>query len=112
VGWDCSLVRFTIGEPSHSCHGEGHVRQSLFRIGYGGSLRGMETCTRARSDLRTRETRLASLVSKDRSYKPRVKSSGGQRESEGVVVVEIGVQNNAPGAKDPCFDRASAEGKR
>jgi RNA-directed DNA polymerase len=41
-----------------------------------------------------------------------VKSSGGQRESEGVVVVEIGVQNNAPGAKDPCFDRASTEGKR
>ncbi len=26
--------------------------------------------------------------------------------------VEIGVQNNAPGAKDPCFDRVSVEGKR
>ena len=36
------------------------------------------------------------------------KSSGGQRESEGVVVVQIGVQNNAPGAKDPCFDRVCA----
>jgi len=106
VGWDCSLVRVTIGEPSRSCHGEGHVRQSWFRIGCGGSLRGTETCTRARSDHGTRETRLASLVSKDRSYKPMAKSSGGQRESEGVVVVGIGVQNNAPGAKDPCFDRA------
>lgn len=41
-----------------------------------------------------------------------VKSSGGKRESEGVVVVEIGVQKNASGAKDPCFDRASGEGKR
>jgi hypothetical protein len=93
VGWDCSLVIGTSGEPSRSFHGEGHVRQSW-------------------SDHGTRETRLASLVSKDRSYKPMAKSSGGQRESEGVVVVGIGVQNNAPGAKDPCFDRASAEGKR
>ena len=112
VGWDCSLVRFTVGEPSRSFHGEGHVRQSWFRIGCGGSLRGTETCTRARSDHGTRETRLASLVSEDRSYKPMAKSSGGQRESEGVVVVQIGVQKNAPGAKGPCFDRASVEGKR
>ena len=86
MGWDCSLVIGTIGEPSRSCHGEGHVRQSWFRIGCGGSLRGMETCTRARSDHGTRETRLASLVSKDRSYKPMAKASGGERESEGVVV--------------------------
>jgi hypothetical protein len=106
AGWDCSLVRLTIGEPSRSFHGEGHVCQSWFRIGCGGSLRGTETCTRARSDHGTWETRLASLVSKDRSYKPMAKSSGGQRESEGVVVVRIGVQNNAPGAKDPRFDRA------
>jgi hypothetical protein len=112
AGWDCSLVRPTIGEPSRSCHGEGHVRQSWFRIGCGGSLRGMETCTRARSDRGTWETRLAGFVSEDRSYKPMVKASGGQRESEGVVVVEIGVQNNAPGAKGPCFDRACRGGKR
>jgi hypothetical protein len=102
VGWDCSLVRVTIGEPSRSCHGEGHVCQSWLGIGCGGSLRGRETCTRARSDHGTRETRLSSLFSEDRWYK----SSGGQRESEGVVVVRIGAQNNAPGAKDPCFDRA------
>jgi len=112
VGWDCSLVRATIGEPSRSFHGEGHVRQSWFRIGCGGSLRGMETCTRARSDHGTGETRLASLVSEDRSYKPMVKGSGGQRESEGVVVVVIGVQNNASGAKGPCFDHAGCGGKR
>jgi hypothetical protein len=112
AGCDCSLVKFTTGEPSRSYHGEGHVRQSWFRIGYGGSSRGTGSCTRVRSDHGTRETRLSSLVSKDRSYKPRVKSSGGQRESEGVVVVMIGVQNNAPGAKDPCFDRGCVEGKR
>ena len=49
---------------------------------------------------------------KDRWYKPMVKSSGGQRESEGVVVVMIGAQNNALGAKDPCFDQAGYGGKR
>ena len=112
AGCDYSLVKCTIGEPSRSCHGEGHVRQSWFRIGCGGSLRGMETCTRARSDRGTRETRLPSLVSKDRWYKPMVKSSGGQRESDGVVVVEIGVQNNASGAKGPDFDRACEGSER
>jgi RNA-directed DNA polymerase len=49
---------------------------------------------------------------KDRTYKPMVKSSGGQRESEGVVVPPIGVQHNAPGGKGPHFDHAWGEGKR
>jgi RNA-directed DNA polymerase len=49
---------------------------------------------------------------KDRTYKPMVKSSGGQRESEGVVVPLIGVQHNAPGGKGPHFDHAGGEGKR
>jgi len=35
--------------------------------------------------LGTGEARLAGLVSKDRRYKPVVKSDGGQRESDGVV---------------------------
>jgi hypothetical protein len=72
----------------------------------------METCTRARFDRGTRETRLPGLVSKDRSYKPMVKSSGGQRESDGVVVVMIGVQLKAPGAKGPDFDHGCGGGKR
>ncbi len=111
VGWDCSLVKATLGEPSRSCHGEGHVCQ-VGSEAPGGSLRGRETCTRARSDHGTRETRLAGVVSEDRLYKPMVKASGGQRESEGVVVVRIGAQNNAPGAKGPCFDHAGRGGKR
>lgn len=41
-----------------------------------------------------------------------VKSLGGQRESEGVVVPLIGVQHNAPGGKGPCFDHAREAGKR
>ena len=81
-------------------------------IGLAGSLRGRGSCTRARSDHGTRETRLSSLVSKDRSYTPMVKSSGGQRESEGAVVVKIGVQNNAPGTKGPHFGRACHRGTR
>src|SRR6201993_5077170 len=68
VGCDYSLVKVTIGEPSRSFHGEGHVRQSWFRIGCGGSLRGRGSCMRARSDRGTRETRLPGLVSEDRSY--------------------------------------------
>src|SRR5438445_689120 len=112
VGCDCSLVTETIGEPSRSYHGEGHAHQSRFRIGCGGSLRGTGSCTRARSDHGTRETRLSSLVSEDRSYKPMVKSGGGQRESEGAVVVMIGVQHNAPGAKGPDFGHGWAGGKR
>jgi len=46
-------------------YGERHVRTAWFGTG---------------------EARLRSLVSKDRSYKPMVKSSGAQRESDGVVV--------------------------
>jgi len=60
----------------------------------------------------TRETRLPSFVSKDRSYKPMVKAGGGQRESEGVVVLMIGAQNNAPVGKGLCFDRVCGGGKR
>ena len=46
---------------------------------------------------------------KDRAYKPMVKSPGGQRESEGAVVLLIGVQQNAPGGKGPHFDHACNE---
>ena len=49
---------------------------------------------------------------KDQGYKPMVKSLGGQRESEGVVVPVIGVQHNAPGGKGPHFDHACGAGKR
>jgi RNA-directed DNA polymerase len=41
-----------------------------------------------------------------------VKSEGGQRESDGVVVPLTGVVHNAPGGKDPDFDHAWGEGKR
>jgi len=112
AGWNCSLVIVTIGEPSRSLHGEGPCPSRPIRNWCGGSPRGTGTCTRARSVIGTRETRLSSLVSKDRSYKPMVKSSGGQRESDGVVVVMIGAKLKAPGAKGPDFDRGCGGGKR
>jgi RNA-directed DNA polymerase len=40
-----------------------------------------------------------------------VKASGGQRESDGVVVPVIGVEHDAPGEKGPDFDHACGEGK-
>ncbi len=40
-----------------------------------------------------------------------VKSGGGQRESDGVVVPLIGVQHNAPGGKGPDFGHARGAGK-
>jgi RNA-directed DNA polymerase len=52
------------------------------------------------------------LSGRDRSYKPMVKSSGVQRESDGVVVPVIGVQHNAPGGKGPDFGRVGGAGKR
>lgn len=52
------------------------------------------------------------LSGRDRADKPMVKSSGAQRESDGVVVPVIGVQHNAPGGKGPDFGHAEGAGKR
>jgi RNA-directed DNA polymerase len=59
----------------------------------------------------TGEARLASLVSKDRRYKPVVKADGGQRESDGVVVPGRVMAARAPG-KDPDFGHSGDGGKR
>lgn len=45
-------------------------------------------------------------------YKPMVKTGGGQRESEGVIVPMMGVQHNAHRGKGPRFEHAGREGKR
>ena len=71
-------------------YGERHVRTAWFGTG---------------------ETRLRSLVSKDRPYKPMVKVDGAQRESDGVVVPLIAV-SNAAGGKDPDFGHAGDGGMR
>ena len=104
----CSLVKTTMGgEPLTS-----RRRQypTVWRSGHAfvGPLRGTGSGTHARAWFGTGETRLCSLVSKDRSYKPVVKSNGAQRESDGVVV---------PGGvlslgKGPDFGQASGAGTR
>ena len=70
---------------------------------------GSGTCAGFRHG--TGETRLCSLVSKDRRYKPMVKSGGAQRESDGVVVPRIAV-SSAVGGKGPDFGHARGGGKR
>jgi hypothetical protein len=112
AGCDYSLVTSTMGEPSRSCHGEGHARRALVRSRTAGPS-GVGGVARAQGPVRNMGDPSAQPTSgKDRTYKPKAKGDGGQRESEGAVVVTIGVQNNAPGAKDPRFDRAGRGGKR
>ncbi len=43
------------------------------------------------------------------SYKPKAKSSAAQRESEGLVVPTMTVQNNVIGGKGPCFGHSWGE---
>jgi RNA-directed DNA polymerase len=76
-------------------------------------LSGVRETARAHSWVRNRRGPSAQPASgKDQGYKPMVKSLGGQRESEGVVVPLIGVQHNAPGGKGPYFDHVREAGKR
>lgn len=76
-------------------------------------LLGVRVVARAHGLVRNRRDPSAWPSSgKDRSDKPVVKPSGGQRESDGVVVPVIGVEHNAPGGKGPDFDHASGRGKR
>jgi RNA-directed DNA polymerase len=86
---DHLVFRNTLGRVP-SGYGERHVRTVRFGTG---------------------EARLRSLVSKDRSYKPMVKTSGAQRESDGVVVPLIAGRNPA-GGKGPDFGHAGNGGKR
>ena len=46
------------------------------------------------------------------SYKPKAKSSGAQRESEGITVPTMAVKKNAAGGKGPCGGRVDGAGKR
>jgi RNA-directed DNA polymerase len=75
-------------------------------------LSGVGEAARAHSLVRNRRDPSAPPVSgKDQGYKPMVKSLGGQRESDGVVVPLIGVEHNAPGGKGPNFDHVREVGK-
>ena len=109
----CSLVTVTMEEPSRSCHGEGLCSTYWLvpEMPLVGFFRGMGNGTCARFCHGTGETRLCSLVSKDRWYKPMVKASGAQRESDGVIVPGIAGRNPA-GGKGPGFGHVDRGGKR
>jgi hypothetical protein len=87
----CSLVTFTTEEPSRSFHGEGSTRPSgVLDMTLVGVLSGYGERRVRTVWVGTGETHLSSLVSTTvRSYKPMVKSSGGKREFDGVVVLPI-----------------------
>mgnify|MGYP001797912646 CR=1 FL=1 len=99
-----------MGEPSRSCHGEGHVRQACSGVNLLG-LSGVGEMARDHGPVWNRRDPSAQPSSgKDPRYKPMVKSEGGQRKSDGVVVPLIGVQHNAPGGKGPDFGHAGEGG--
>ena len=99
----CSLVTVTTGEPSRSCHGEGPCPTCwpVPEMPLVGSLRGTGSGTYARFRLEQERPVWCGLVSKDRRYKPVVKSGGAQRESDGVVVPLIAGMNPAGGKEPP-----------
>lgn len=69
----------------------------------------------ARVEGRVRNTRDPSLSPSSRqggSYKPKVKSSAAERESEGIVVPLMVAPKNAVGGKGPCGDQVRGAGKR
>ena len=105
----CSLVTFTTGEPRRSCHGEGPYPTSwpVPEMPLVGSPRGKGSGTYGTVWFGTGEAHLPSLVDKDCSYKPVVESSGGKRESDGVIVLMI-VARNAAGEKGPDFGHAGS----
>ena len=75
-------------------------------------LAGVWGAACAHSSRRNRRDPSAQPTSgKDRAYKPTVKASGARRESEGVIVPQRVVQENATGGKGPCFGDASTGGK-
>jgi hypothetical protein len=81
-----AILRVT-GPELHAC---------AILAGYGEQHACTERCG-------TREARLCRpAVGQAVSYKPKVKSSGAQRESEGIVVLRIAATNNAAGGKGPC----------
>jgi hypothetical protein len=109
----CSLVTGTNREQSRTRHVEGPSPtdwQDQETLPFG-SFRDREGGAHAWPGHGTGRTRLPSLASKDRSYEPVVKSSGGKRESDGVVVAWMEVHHNASGGTGPDSGHAGRAGR-
>jgi RNA-directed DNA polymerase len=102
-------VKLAASSDSQSERRTGHVAvKTTSRAPQSGDARARElggVRSAARGPGGERNTRDPSVQPESgpgRSDKPSVKASGGQRESEGTVVVQSRATNNARGAKGPC----------
>ena len=107
----CSIVKFTMEEPSRSSHGEGSIRRSGVPDMPLPGPSGVGGAARTHGSVRNRRGPSSQPRQHIRSYKPMVKSSGGKRESDGVVVLPIAARD-AAGGKGPDFGHAEERGKR
>ena len=79
--------------------------------GCASGLGGVRGAARAEGEVRnTRDPSRLPTSGEGRAYKPKAKSHGGERESEGSVVPRNAVPQNAAGGKGPCSCRASTGG--
>jgi len=73
------------------------------------SLGGVWGAARVQGEVRnTRDPSARPELGQAGSYKRNAKSSGGQRESEGIVVLSIAATNTAAGGKGPCGGHAGS----
>ena len=107
----CSLVRFTTEEPSRSCHGEGSIRRPGVPDMPLPGPSGVRGAARTHGLVRDRRGPSSQPRQQVRPYKPVVKSGGGKREPDGVVVLVIAARN-AEGGKGPDFGHAEERGTR
>jgi len=96
---------------SRAQHFGAKATQRAGESGYARSLGGVWGAARAEGEVRnTRDPSAQPTSGKDRSYKPKAKASGAQRESEGAVVPTRVAKNNATGGKGLCSGRAPEGG--
>ncbi len=96
---------------SRAAHLTVKARSAASVSGWAAGLPGVWGAARAQGPVGNRRDLSAPPWSRQgRSYKPMAKSSGAQRESEGVVVPMMGVQQNAPDGKDPCVCPVNCDG--
>lgn len=96
---------------SRAEHVAAKATRSAGKSGYAPSLGGVEGAARAEgAERNTRDPSAQPTSGKDRPYKPKAKTGGAQRKSEGVVVLTMAARQNAARGKDPCFGVASDGG--
>jgi RNA-directed DNA polymerase len=100
---------------SRAQHFGAKATPSVRESGWTEGLGGVWGAARAEGEVRnTRDPSAQPTSGKDRSYKPKAKASGVQRESEGAVVLTKVVKKNATGGKGPysgcAFEAGTSEG--